>query len=266
MNTSNLALGVWKLKQWLQKAKVERKIGAEKALYLIEKELNDENIEVIDITGKLYDAGLAVEVINNLNPEEKDSSKIFITEMIKPIIMKDNKVLVFGQVVIGKPQTASNPEIIPIITENPLDKDREKSTLGEKLSKGLSFGLLLGLAMMLLISLNMINNQSLIINKNGDLINQLSGQNNDLSEKLDSLISQNEDLKSNIEQLNENISNSVMIEIYTVKRGDTLISICESFEIDYYAYRNLIMSMNDISNPSKIVPGQKILIIKKAVQ
>lgn len=52
----------------------------------------------------------------------------------------------------------------------------------------------------------------------------------------------------------------VLFKTYTVSRGDTLLKICESNNIDYYANLNIILSINNIDNPNHIHVGQKILL------
>lgn len=58
---------------------------------------------------------------------------------------------------------------------------------------------------------------------------------------------------------NDNES-TVSFKAYTVKLGDTLLSVCEKNGIDYESNKGIIMSLNGISNPNFIYSGQKILL------
>lgn len=53
---------------------------------------------------------------------------------------------------------------------------------------------------------------------------------------------------------------SVGFEIYTVKDGDTLLTICAEKGIDYKANSKIILSMNGIKNINKILVGQQIIL------
>ena len=47
---------------------------------------------------------------------------------------------------------------------------------------------------------------------------------------------------------------------YTVKAGDTLTKICNEHKLDYNANKNIIVSLNGISNPNSIYVGQVIIL------
>ena len=47
---------------------------------------------------------------------------------------------------------------------------------------------------------------------------------------------------------------------YQVQSGDTLIAICQSYGIDYYANRNLIRGINGLENTSHLYVGQILLL------
>ena len=47
---------------------------------------------------------------------------------------------------------------------------------------------------------------------------------------------------------------------YTVKSGDSLTGICNEHKLDYSANKNIILSLNGISNPNSIYIGQVIIL------
>lgn len=54
--------------------------------------------------------------------------------------------------------------------------------------------------------------------------------------------------------------NLVSFRSYTVSKGDSIASICKEQGIDYNLNYHIIRSLNGLKNPSKIYPGQVILI------
>lgn len=97
---SEVARACWQLERWLDNVNVERKMAAKSALRTLKKYLEENNVEVIDITGSRFDAGLAVLVENN-ESDETDEEKLIITRMIRPIIKQNGAVIQPGQVILG---------------------------------------------------------------------------------------------------------------------------------------------------------------------
>lgn len=97
----DLAISYWRMERWVNNINAERKMAANSALRTIKKYLDSNGIEILDLLGNTYDPGMAVDVINNDVPDGADESKIVISEMIKPVIIKDGTVIQFGQVSIG---------------------------------------------------------------------------------------------------------------------------------------------------------------------
>lgn len=67
-----------------------------------------------------------------------------------------------------------------------------------------------------------------------------------------------------IEILQKEINNlkeeNVKYIFHEVKFGETLGSICKSYNLDYAAYKNIILSINGIDNPDIIKTGQIIML------
>lgn len=107
---TEIAVAAWRLEKWLDNVNVERKMAAKSALRAIKKYLQENEIEVLDLTGSRFDVGLAVSVVNN-ESDETDEEKLIISEMVKPIIKERGAVIQYGQVILGdevKQQKANN--------------------------------------------------------------------------------------------------------------------------------------------------------------
>ena len=78
--------------------------------------------------------------------------------------------------------------------------------------------------------------------------NDLKGVVNSQSEKIDTL---QKELKNN---------NNIKYVIHTVKVGETLETICGSYNINYVANRNIILSFNGIENPNQLAIGQILIL------
>ena len=95
-------------------------------------------------------------------------------------------------------------------------------------------------------------------------LNSLSIQ--DLIARLEECEDQLEEQEKLIEEMkamdkeNEDSGTEVRFVMHTVTSGETLITICRQYGIDYYANKKILLGLNGISNPSKIYVGQNILI------
>ena len=98
MNTkiSEVAVAWWRIDKWLENTDVERKMAVKSSLRTIKSFLHDNDIEVIDLTGQVYENGLAVEVLNDIDSIPDENA--IIKEMISPIILQSGSVIEFGKV------------------------------------------------------------------------------------------------------------------------------------------------------------------------
>lgn len=96
-----LAIAKWRLSKWIFALDCDKKLAAESSLRTIDEFLFEQGITIIDLTGKQYDSGLAVEIIY-CESENTNSEKTLITEMISPIILENGTVVKSGQVVISQ--------------------------------------------------------------------------------------------------------------------------------------------------------------------
>lgn len=118
-----LAIAHWRLKKWVNERSTDKKLPAESSLRIIEEYLSDNGISIVDLTNQVYDAGLAVDIVYCENPDSPSNSPM-ITEMLRPVILLNNSVILNGQIVISQPL---------IVTENK-NKNRNKNKKSRKRS------------------------------------------------------------------------------------------------------------------------------------
>lgn len=167
----DLAISYWRLEKWVASAPVDKKLAATSSLRNIKKFLDDSKVVIVDPVGQPYDAGMAVDVVRN-NMDEDDDTTPIISETVKPIVMQNDSVIMFGQVIIGKevkaaPTLKSTAEICEpeqansdtISSNNAVDhkKERVKSSIWVKFAAIvllLSFCLSVGSFALQMLSLN----------------------------------------------------------------------------------------------------------------
>lgn len=96
------ALEVWRLGQNIEKMPQQKAVALRYSVRKLKQTLESEGCEFLDFTGKAYDAGLALEVID-IETDNDDKTDLVIKEMLAPIILFQNKLLVSGQVILAKP-------------------------------------------------------------------------------------------------------------------------------------------------------------------
>lgn len=246
MKIEILALSVWKIRRWLTKTNADKKLTAEKALLNIERLLEDEGVSFVDLTGRKYDPGMAVEVVG----ESEDDENQLIIETVQPLITQNGKVVVRGQVKLGK-------EIKPDVVLEPTKQVEKGNWIWVPY-------LFIPLLLLFIWSdRNTINFfAESLIQKNNELI-EAQGRIDDQEIAIDELKQTQGDLESQINQLEEKLANSYTIITHRVQRGETLISICRNYGIDYYTYRPMILEMNQLKDENHIIAGQTLLIVRK---
>lgn len=248
MKIDVLALSVWKIRRWLTKANVEKKLTAEKALINIERLLEDEGVSFVDLNGRKYDPGMAVEVVG----DSDEGDNLLIVDTIQPLVTQNGKVILRGQVKLG---TEIKTDVV-----GP-SKQVDKA----------NWNWVPYLFIPLLLFFNWSENNIL-----NSYIERLIEKNNELIEAQDHIENQEitieelEQVQGNLEnqinQLNEKLANSYSIITHRVQRGETLISICRNYGIDYYTYRPMILEMNQLKDENHIITGQTLLIVRKGAE
>jgi hypothetical protein len=103
-----LAIAYWRLQKWSKNPDIPKRIIVESALRSIQHYLNGMNIQVLDLTGRGYDPGLAVKIIYCEEDASLNTDSFIISEMISPIIYQSGKLLRTGEVVIKKHDVRSD--------------------------------------------------------------------------------------------------------------------------------------------------------------
>jgi hypothetical protein len=95
---AELAVEWWRLERW---AVDDSKLVGRHVARRVARFLEDQGLEVVDLTGKPYEAGLAVEVVETLDdPAAPEGGTI--EEVVSPIVMWKGTVVRQGQVVMKK--------------------------------------------------------------------------------------------------------------------------------------------------------------------
>ena len=101
-----LAVESWRLSQWVLANPNHAKAPARRAAERLRTFLTELKVEIIDLTGKTYDAGLAVEVLGFSDGNEAGVVSSVVDETVSPIVVQDGIVAKHGQVVLRRQQCA----------------------------------------------------------------------------------------------------------------------------------------------------------------
>jgi hypothetical protein len=96
-----LAIEGWRLDSWLAAQPPEK--VASKLRYVarrLQKFLSERELSALDLTGRRYEPGMSVEVIEALEDERMGEHERLIDEMVAPVILWRGRVVKFGQVVV----------------------------------------------------------------------------------------------------------------------------------------------------------------------
>lgn len=99
----DLAVSNWRITKWNNYNKEDIKKNSmplEYSTKKIKSILESKNVETLDLTGKYYDIGLAVDVVYNIDEDISAAERTIIQETISPIVFINNKVVKRGEVVI----------------------------------------------------------------------------------------------------------------------------------------------------------------------
>ncbi len=106
---TTLALETWRLWQMLEKVKDKKNtIGLRYSVRKMKNALEAQGCSFIDVTGQIYDAGMAVDIIDIEGEKKEDVTKLVIKEMMAPIILFKNKLLMYGQVILERKAISGN--------------------------------------------------------------------------------------------------------------------------------------------------------------
>ncbi|MBL8196773.1 MAG: hypothetical protein JNM06_23475 [Blastocatellia bacterium] len=100
---ATFAVEVWRLTQNIEKSPTNI-VALRYSLRKLRQALEVEGCVFLDLTGKNYDSGLAIEVVDiESDNQTTDLTELIIKEMLVPIILFQGKLLVSGQVILAKP-------------------------------------------------------------------------------------------------------------------------------------------------------------------
>ena len=252
-NIKEVAIAYWRLQKWIASVDVDRKIAAESSLRTLKDFLKENDVEVIDLTGKQYDPGLSVEVLF-FEDEDADSENIpTIVEMTQPIIIQNSSVIEFGQVVIAKnPETTTSISNIESATEVIVNNDSidipKTNVISKREFKVLPLLLsiiTITVCLTLFVSLiiqnksidNIDNKVSSIIKTQTKIDTEFNQYKEEMNKRIDDQTQKNTLPTSKDTDNENNKTDSVNWKVYIVKSGDTLSSVCSEYNIDYYAWQ-----------------------------
>ncbi|MDQ1522729.1 MAG: hypothetical protein QOE47_653 [Pyrinomonadaceae bacterium] len=105
-----LAIESWRLDSWLATLPPEK--VASKLRHVarrLQKFLSERELGALDLTGKSYEPGMSVEVLEALEDERLARHERLIDEMVEPIILWRGRVVKYGRVVVRQGGKASSP-------------------------------------------------------------------------------------------------------------------------------------------------------------
>lgn len=97
----DLAVESWRLESWLGAMPPER--VASKLRHIarrLQKFLTERELGVLDLTGRRYEPGMSVEVLEALEDERLGEHERLIDEMVEPVVLWRGRVVKYGRVVV----------------------------------------------------------------------------------------------------------------------------------------------------------------------
>ena len=105
-----LAIEGWRLDSWLAAGPPEQ--AASKLRHIarrLQKFLRERELSALDLTGKHYEPGMSVEVIEALEDVQLGAHERLIDEMVEPVILWRGRVVRYGRVVVRQGGGESSP-------------------------------------------------------------------------------------------------------------------------------------------------------------
>lgn len=96
-----LAVEGWRLDNWIATAPPERSASQLRHVARrLQKFLHERELSVLDLTGRAYEPGMSVEVLEAVEDERLGAHERLIDEMVEPVILWRGRVVKYGRVVI----------------------------------------------------------------------------------------------------------------------------------------------------------------------
>jgi hypothetical protein len=100
---AELAVEYWRLERWASGTELETSAThARHVARRLGKFLNTHGLEVVDLTGRAYEPGLAVEVIDAFDDPKLPAGAQVVDETVAPIVLFRGAVVRHGQVVVRR--------------------------------------------------------------------------------------------------------------------------------------------------------------------
>jgi hypothetical protein len=100
---AELAVEWWRLERWAGGAEQEAsRSHARHVARRLGKFLSERGLEVIDLTGRIYEPGLAVEVLDAFEDATLPAGAQLVDETVAPIVLWRGEVVRHGQVVVRR--------------------------------------------------------------------------------------------------------------------------------------------------------------------
>ena len=93
-----VANALWMLRKWMSENDIPKRVKIKKAMLEMETFLNSNNVDVIDLTGKVYDLGMNCQIMNEAFDADKEEQ--IIVEMIQPMVYQDGKIIQYGKALV----------------------------------------------------------------------------------------------------------------------------------------------------------------------
>jgi len=272
VDLERLAIAHWKLKKWISNKEFSKIMVAENALNQINQFLQSQGIEVIDLTGKPYDSGYSVDIVSDAEDCEIIHDNDFvITDMTKPIILKDGVLKVQGEAKIDHKQNVDLPTIDVLNRSTKNDFVHNKKIESNKGKIGTFYFYLtttisiLLTGILIFLSLSHGENIKDLEIQNTELISSLVKIEKDFQQVVEEYTILSEDLSyyKDLITIRSKFGGSIRLIYHKVEYGETLFNICTNYSIDYYSKINLILSINGINDPNYIEVDQLIILPKE---
>lgn len=105
-----LAVEGWRLEGWLAALPPEKVVSKLRHITRrLQKFLSERELGALDLTGRNYEPGMSVEVLEALVDERLGQHERVIDEMVEPIILWRGRVVKFGRVVIRQGGRKARP-------------------------------------------------------------------------------------------------------------------------------------------------------------
>ena len=106
-----LAIESWRLDNWLVAQPTEKAVSKVRHVARrLQKFLAEREMTVLDLTGRSYEPGMSVEVLEALEDEHLGRDELVIDEMVEPVVLWRGRVVKFGRIVVRQGGRGARPD------------------------------------------------------------------------------------------------------------------------------------------------------------